>query len=158
MWVSASLWVSRPLRGLLTSPTHSPSPLPNGLFLSLVHHPWAFMCPPRTSFILHGNLALHYCLAPLAIIHLCWPFFQDHLCRLLWAWLVQYTVHALTLKGTYPCSICERASSTRTPFPLQLWKEPYYLSNLATFAQHHHVLWYHLLVPNNIITNIINSK
>ena len=60
MWVSASLWASRPLCRPWTSPTHSP--LPNGFFTSLVHHPWVSRtpsigttCQPRMH--IHRNLA-----------------------------------------------------------------------------------------------------
>ena len=72
VWVSVFLCVIRSFHGSWTGPTCSP--LPNGLFCSLVHHPWASMCQPHTSFILHGNLTPHCCLAPLAIILLCWAF------------------------------------------------------------------------------------
>ena len=60
VWVSASLWASRPLYGPWTSPTHSP--LPNGLFTSSMHHPrfsptpsMGTTCQPRTH--IHGNPA-----------------------------------------------------------------------------------------------------
>ena len=72
MWVFASMWVSRPLCGPWTSLTLSP--LPNEPLPSLVHHLWASTCQPCTSFILHGNLASHRCLAPLAIILISWTF------------------------------------------------------------------------------------
>ena len=62
MWVSTSLWVSRPLCRLWTSPTYSP--LLNELFPSLVHHPWASTCQSYKSFILYRNLTPHCCLAP----------------------------------------------------------------------------------------------
>ena len=80
MWVSASLWASRPFYGPWTSPTHSP--LPNGLFTSSMHHPWVSRtpsmgttCQPHTH--IHGNPA-RLCpweprTTPLAIFF-CWAF------------------------------------------------------------------------------------
>ena len=41
-----------------------------GFIPSLVHHLWASMCQPCTSFI-HENLASHHCLTPLTILY-CW--------------------------------------------------------------------------------------
>ena len=78
-----------------------------GFFPSPVHNPWASTCHSRTSFI-HGNLAPHRCLAPLTIILICWPFFQDYLCRLLF--ILLHTIYRV-------CSNCERDSSQ-----LHLWK------------------------------------
>ena len=77
MWVSASLWASRPLCGSWTSPTHSP--LPNGLFTSSTHHPWEpRVNPTRTSMgtpyiLVHGSLAPHHYLASLAIFLFFFP-------------------------------------------------------------------------------------
>ena len=84
IWVSTSLWVSRPLHGSWKN--HNHSPLPNGFFSSLVHHPLASTYQLHMSFI-HRNLTLHHCLAPLAVVLLCCAFFQDSLCGLLWALL-----------------------------------------------------------------------
>ena len=72
VWVSVYLWVSSPHNGPWTSLICSP--LPNGFFPSLVHYPWAFTYQLHTSFILHTNLTPYCCLAPLAIILLCWAF------------------------------------------------------------------------------------
>ena len=141
MWVSASLWVSRPLHGSWTSPTHSP--LPNGSFPSLVHHPWASTYQPCMSFILHGNLASHRCLAPLVVILLCCAFFQDSLCGLLWALLC--VVYCLYSNYEIDLSLLHlQKGSKYTPYSCSNFKRN--LDNLATsFASHHHWLYYHLL-------------
>ena len=112
MWVSASLWVSRPLCGPWISSTRPP--LPNGLFLSLVCHPWAFMCQPCTSFILHGNLAPHRCLAPLAIILICWAFSKIICVGFLGLLGIIYHPYS-NCERDPSYSICERDSSTHTP-------------------------------------------
>ena len=105
MWVFASLWVSRPLHRLWTSPTHSP--LLNELFPSLVHHPWASTCQPCKSFILYGNLVPHFCLAPKGT-H---PAPSAKVLQV-------HTPHPHS--NCPPYSICERISSTHTLFLLQL--------------------------------------
>ena len=82
MWVSISLWVSRPLYGPWTS--SSCFPLPNGLFHLLVHHQWAFTCQFHTSFYppwKPRTVAPHHFLAPFAT-HPLLGLFQDHLCGL----------------------------------------------------------------------------
>ena len=83
----------------------------------LMHHPWAFMCQPRTSFILLGNLASHRCLAPLAIILLSWTFFKIVCVGFMGLLGAIYCPHSNCERDT-PCSVCERASSTHTLFPL----------------------------------------
>ena len=121
VWVSAFLWISRPLCGSWTSLTCFP--LPNGHFPSLVHHPWASTCQSHTTFILHGNLAQHHCLVPLAIILLCWAF-SKIVCVNFMGLLGAIYHPCSNCKRDLPCSICKRASSTYTPFPLQLRNEP----------------------------------
>ena len=134
VWVSASLWASRPFCGPWISPTCSP--LPNELFPSLVHHPWAFMCQPYTSFILHGNLTPHCCLAPLAIILLCWAF-SKIVCVGFMGLLGVIYRPCFNYKRDLPCSICERFQ-VHTPHSCSNCKRS--LDNLATFAPHHHGL------------------
>ena len=90
MWISASLWVPRPLRKHWMSPTYSP--LPYGAFSSSNHHHGPLVChpwkprvnPARTSIEtpyvhIHGNLVSHRYLASLVTL-LCWIFSQDRLC------------------------------------------------------------------------------
>jgi len=115
MWAFASLWASRPLCGPWTSLTHSP--LPNGPFPSLVHHPWASKCQFRTSFILHGNLAPHRCLAPLAIIVLCWAL-PKIVCVAFMGLLGAIYYPYSNCEMDLPRRICERASSIDTLFLL----------------------------------------
>ena len=97
MRVFASLWASRPLCEPWTSPTLSP--LPNRSFPSLVHHPWASMYQPCMSFILHGNLASYRCLAPLAIILICWVLFKIIFVGFMGLLCSIYHVPASTVKG-----------------------------------------------------------
>ena len=100
-------------------------PLPNEFFFFFfLHHLWVFTCQPCTSFILHGNLTPYHCLAPLAIILLCWAFSK----------IVNVGFMGLLVAICRLCSNCKRASSTHTLFPLQLLKE---LDNLAKFSLHH---------------------
>ena len=98
-------------------------PLPNRLFHSLVHHSRTFTYQPRTSFILHENLTPHRCLALLTIILICLAF-SKIVCvgfmGLLGAIYCPYSNY----KKDLPCFICARASSTHTPFLLQLQNEP----------------------------------
>ena len=130
---SASLWVSRPLCGPWTSPTHSL--LPNGLFTLSARHPWVSrtpsmgtMCQPaRTSMgtpyvHVHRNLAPHHYLAPLAIF-LCWAF----------------------LSKIFICG----------PFRLSLSPLDRDHEHLTTFATHHHGLWYHLLGRINTLGSFL---
>ena len=97
-------------------------PSPNEFFFFL-HHIWVFTCQPYTSFILHGNLTPYHCLAPLAIILLCWAF-SKIICVGFMGLLVAIYSHCSNYKRDLPCSICKRASSTHTPFSFQLRKEP----------------------------------
>ena len=128
VWVSASLWASRPLYGPWTSPTHSP--LPSGLFTSSMHHPWVSRTPfigttcqpTRTSMgtphvYVHGNLTPHHYLAPL-VIFLCWAF-----------------LFFLFFSRIFVCG----------PFRLFLSPLGRDHEHITTFAAHHHGLWYHLL-------------
>ena len=106
MWVSTSLWASRPLHGSWKSSTRSL--LPNELFPSLMHHPWTSTCQHHMSFILHWNLAPYHCLAQLAIILICWVFLK-----------IVCVVFMGLLGAIYlPYSICEMTSSTHTLFLL----------------------------------------
>jgi len=118
-----------------TSPTHSP--LPNGPFPSLGHHPWASTCQSRTSFILHENLTLHCCLASLAIILICWAFERSFVWAL-WACLVQSTMPALTTKGTHPALFAKGLQVRSTPRSRSNCKRN--LVNLASFVSHYHGL------------------
>ena len=104
------------------TPCVNPTPLPNGHFPSLVHHPCDCTCQSRTSFILYGNLTPHHYLALLAIILLCWAFFKI-VCAGFMGLLGAICHPRSNCKKDPPCSICERASSTHTPFPLQLQNE-----------------------------------
>ena len=82
-------------------------PLLNRPFPSLVHYPWASTCQPRMSFILYGNLVPHCCFALLAIILFCWSFSKIVYVSFM-GLLGQYTVPALTVKGTHPASFAKR--------------------------------------------------
>ena len=88
-------------------------------FFFFLHHLWVFTCQPCTSFILHGNLTPYHCLAPLAIILLCWAF-SKIICVGFMGLLVAIYSHCSNYKRDLPCSICKRASSTHTPFSFQL--------------------------------------
>ena len=126
MWVSASLWGSRPLYQPWTSPTHSP--LPNGLFISSMHHPWVSRTPSmgttcRPRMHIHGNLAPHHYLAPLAIF-LCWAF-------------LFFLFFLGSLFVGHLDFLCPRWVGTINTSPPS--------SHITTFAAHHHGLWYHLL-------------
>ena len=149
MWASASLWASRPLCGPWTSPTHSP--LPNGPFPSLVHHPWASTCQSHTSFILNRNLAPHRCLVPLTIILPVRPSPRSLLWAL-WVCLVQYTILAPTVKKTRlapttkkTCPIpFAKGFQVHTP-PVPILTAKGTSITLPPLPPHHHRLWYHLL-------------
>ena len=110
---NTSLWI-------LTSPTCFS--LPNEHFPLLVHHPWASTCQSHTTFILNGNLTLHHCLVLLAIILLCWAF-SEIVCVSFMSLLGAIYHSCSNCERDPPCSICERVSSTYTPFSLQLRKE-----------------------------------
>ena len=111
-----------------TSPTCSP--LPNRLFPSLVHYPWAYTCQPCTSLVLHGSLALLRYLAPLAIILFCWAFPRSFISAL-WACSVQYTVSAPTAKGTHSAPFVK---GFQVHIPCSHSNYERNLDNLATFA------------------------
>ena len=125
-------WESLPLYEPWTSPTHFP--LPNGPFPSLVHHPWASTCQSRTSFILHGNLTPHCCLAPLAIILICWAFKRSFV-WVLWACLVQSTMLAPTTKGICLAPFVKGLQVCHTPCSYSNFKRN--LINLASFVSHY---------------------
>ena len=74
----------------------------------------AFICQPHISFILHENLAPHRCLAPLAIILICWAF--SKIICVGFMGLLGIIYHPYSNCERDPSySICERDSSTHTP-------------------------------------------
>ena len=136
VWVSTSLWVSRPLCGPWTSPQdlfvgHEQvlliSPCLMGFSFhqriihgSLVRHPWEPRVNPAHTSMgtphihVHENLAPHHYLAPLAIFF-CWAF--------------------LFFSKIFVCG----------PFRLSLSLLSRDYKHLTTFAARHHGLWYYLL-------------
>ena len=128
MWVSASLWASRPLYGPWTSPTHSL--LPNGLFTSSMHHPWVSrtpsmgtMCQPRTH--IHENPARLCPWEPRTT-----PLFS--------------TISNKSLLGFSFLSFFSRIFVCG-PFRLSLSPLGRDHEHITTFAAYHHGLWYHCL-------------
>ena len=99
---------------VLLTPLNRPFPL-------LMHYSWASTCQPRMSFILYGNLVSYHCFTLLAIMLLCWAISKIVYVSFV-GLLRQYTVPALTVKGTRLASFAKRLQ-VHTMFPLQLRKK-----------------------------------
>ena len=104
----------------------------------IIHGPLHFNSQHCISFIFHGNLTPHCCLAPLAIILLCWAFSNIVCVGFMGLLYAIYRPHFNSKRNSYVLAPFTKGFQVHTSRSCSNYERN--LNNLATFTPHNHGL------------------